>query len=382
MAKYLRPRRGKQATAVSQNIILKRGEVFFEVPTGGVGTGAGKIKMGDGTTAYDSLPYFLQQTTVDVASSVVAFTESSTTANATLLNEIASGATVKVLIGAIKKLLRNLDSSVTSLNNDLDSLSTSFQDGCNSIYDACVAKGVTPTTNSPDAIVTAIEQIYQTVLDRSVYTSWCMTAGLDREYEEITDITDADFQVLFQNTDAINFMINNSTLRTVILNNTTIALKAVTYSDTLTAMKANSAWRSAIASNTDLKTALRTCSVIQSKTISLSARGTSQGSYSSSKNSTVTLDYTNALLIAVDLKGVCRFDESATSSSMSVTAKVNDTQVASKSSDYGTHTSINISSITYPTFTDVVTSLYCYYKAGSYNTELSSSSGSAVFYYL
>ena len=58
MASYLRPRRGKKATATSNNIVLKRGEVFFEVPDTGVGTGMGKIKMGDGTTAYGSLPYF------------------------------------------------------------------------------------------------------------------------------------------------------------------------------------------------------------------------------------------------------------------------------------------------------------------------------------
>ena len=59
MASYLRPRRGKKTTAESQNIVLKRGEVFFESPTGGVGTGTGRIKVGDGTTAYTTLPYFI-----------------------------------------------------------------------------------------------------------------------------------------------------------------------------------------------------------------------------------------------------------------------------------------------------------------------------------
>ena len=119
MAGYLKPRRGKLATATSQNIVLKRGEVFFEVPTGGVGTGAGKIKMGDGTTAYSSLPYFLEPTVIDVAASTIAFTEASSTDNTTLLNAIASGAQLKTIIGNVKKLLRNLNSSVTQLNNDL-----------------------------------------------------------------------------------------------------------------------------------------------------------------------------------------------------------------------------------------------------------------------
>ena len=96
MASYLRPRRGKKATAESQNIILKKGEVFFEVPTGGVGKGIGKIKMGDGTTAYKSLPD-----------------------NAALLKKIVTGAKLNVITGAIKNLLSNLNTSVTQLNNDL-----------------------------------------------------------------------------------------------------------------------------------------------------------------------------------------------------------------------------------------------------------------------
>lgn len=120
MASYLRPRRGKRATAISQNIILKKGEVFFEVPDGGVGTGAGKIKMGDGTTTYQNLPYFYEPAVVDVASSTIAFEEATSTDNTTLLNAIASGAQTSTLMGNIKKLLRNLNTSVTSLNNDLE----------------------------------------------------------------------------------------------------------------------------------------------------------------------------------------------------------------------------------------------------------------------
>ena len=123
MAGFLRPRRGRRSTAESQAIILKRGEVFFECPDTGVGTGTGKIKVGDGTTAYADLPYFmdLSSVTTDVAGSAIAFTESTTTDNATLLSAISSGATLKTMISAIKKLLSNLDTSVTQLNNDLDS---------------------------------------------------------------------------------------------------------------------------------------------------------------------------------------------------------------------------------------------------------------------
>ena len=58
MASYLRPRRGRKSTAISQNIVLKRGEIFIEVPETGVGTGIGRIKVGDGTTAYPTHPAF------------------------------------------------------------------------------------------------------------------------------------------------------------------------------------------------------------------------------------------------------------------------------------------------------------------------------------
>ena len=120
MASYLRPRRGKKATAESQNIVLKKGEIFFEVPTGGVGKGIGKLKMGDGTTAYKNLPYFLEQrAATDVANSTIAFTATSETNNTTLLNKIANNAKLNVIIPAIKNLLSNLNNSVTQLNNDL-----------------------------------------------------------------------------------------------------------------------------------------------------------------------------------------------------------------------------------------------------------------------
>ena len=60
MTVYFKPRRGKKSTAISQDIVLKNGEIFFEVPEEGVGSGKGKLKMGDGVTSYSDLPYFLE----------------------------------------------------------------------------------------------------------------------------------------------------------------------------------------------------------------------------------------------------------------------------------------------------------------------------------
>lgn len=154
MAAYLRPRRGKKATAESQNIILKKGEVFFEAPDAGVGKGTGKIKVGDGTTAYTDLPYFLQQTAAtDVANSTISFTENSSTTISTLLSVIATGAKLNVIIGAINKLLNLYNTSITNLQ-------TSFQNGCSTIANAITANGVSTATNaSPNTMATNISTV-------------------------------------------------------------------------------------------------------------------------------------------------------------------------------------------------------------------------------
>ena len=110
MASYLRPRRGKKATAIAQltaSAPLKRGEVFFEVPNGGTGTGAGRIKMGDGSTAYESLPYFLEP--FDPDSATVGFTNATAaesdpyTTNATHANAIVPSANLKTIFTNLKQ---------------------------------------------------------------------------------------------------------------------------------------------------------------------------------------------------------------------------------------------------------------------------------------
>ena len=125
MASYLRPRRGKKATAESQAIVLKKGEVFFEIDANGISTGSsakacGKIKMGDGSTTYSNLGYF-----IDVDTSVIAFTDTATATAAaqgddyySQLNAIAPTATVKSIFGNVKSLLYKMATNLTELNND------------------------------------------------------------------------------------------------------------------------------------------------------------------------------------------------------------------------------------------------------------------------
>lgn len=115
MASYLRPKRGKKSTAIAQKLILKRGEVFFEVPNAGVGKGTGKIKIGDGTTVYEDLPYFLEEKVV--AEQTIQFTITTETDNNKLLNKVASGAKLNVIIASVRNLITNI---LNTLNNKAD----------------------------------------------------------------------------------------------------------------------------------------------------------------------------------------------------------------------------------------------------------------------
>ena len=136
MASYLRPRRGKKATAEAQNIILKRGEVFFETPTTGVGTGIGKIKIGDGTSTYSNLPYFLEQ-----GSQISVDTALSTSSTNPVQNKIVT-------------------TKINELDTTISSIQTSFQNGCSTIANAITANGVsTASTASPNTMATNINTV-------------------------------------------------------------------------------------------------------------------------------------------------------------------------------------------------------------------------------
>ena len=53
----LMPRRGTLYDWSTVNPVLEEGEFVIEVPDSGVGTGLSKMKIGDGVTPYNSLPY-------------------------------------------------------------------------------------------------------------------------------------------------------------------------------------------------------------------------------------------------------------------------------------------------------------------------------------
>ena len=132
---YLLPRRGTKGAAISDNIILQRGELYFEVPDTGIATGFGKIKMGDGSTAYSDLPYFLKQSIVDENEYFndemsIPFTDTSTVTNnnSELLLGVSSGNTTSNLFTNIKQLLYNFNSKIAYINTKLEALNNSKQD--------------------------------------------------------------------------------------------------------------------------------------------------------------------------------------------------------------------------------------------------------------
>ena len=174
MASYLRPRRGQKTTAETQAIVLKKGEVFFEIgnsgtPTTGANAKAfGKIKMGDGTSTYSNLGYF-----IDVDTTAVDWTDSTGTAtsaaqgadNYGLLNAITPTATIKSIFGSMKQLLFGLSTQVTSLNNDLSTINTQLS---GRVIASVTADGVITSGQMLDRLYSQISTLSRDDLKRTV----------------------------------------------------------------------------------------------------------------------------------------------------------------------------------------------------------------------
>ena len=154
MASYLKPRRGTASN--SSSIVLKSGEIFFEIGNSGTpttGSGAksfGKIKMGDGSTSYSNLGYF-----IDVDTTAVDWTDSTSTTSAAQgadnyqdLNAITPTATLKSILGNIKSLLFNHSTQITTINSKLSDL-----------YGWTFVKNITSTTGESVTIPNTANEI-------------------------------------------------------------------------------------------------------------------------------------------------------------------------------------------------------------------------------
>ena len=155
MAKYLRPRRGTLANADSQNLLLKKGELFFEYPVGSVGMAPAKLMIGNGITQYTSSNPVTTDTSGSSTNSFAPalvhpvlyrpkFTDSNCatsdwTFNAGTeaisnikpwVNTSNQGSLLPNIIGNIKQALCNHADSLTKLNNDfIDSNNPAYLTG-------------------------------------------------------------------------------------------------------------------------------------------------------------------------------------------------------------------------------------------------------------
>ena len=111
MAK-LKPRRGKDVDAA--DIVLARGEVFFGYTANGIGTGYGRIKMGNGTTKYLNLaPSF-----IEIPNGIgIGFTNSTTIDNNSLahLNNIIPSNNLVTIFTNLKQLLLNFNGNLNNV---------------------------------------------------------------------------------------------------------------------------------------------------------------------------------------------------------------------------------------------------------------------------
>jgi hypothetical protein len=121
MSKIFKPRRGKASTmnGTKSSTVLAAGEMFIELPDTGVGTGVCKMKMGDGVTAYGSLPYAMGG---DIATTEITGNindDTSSTATAALAN-VTTGKTLGSIIGSLRRACSLNAQAIATLNDDLD----------------------------------------------------------------------------------------------------------------------------------------------------------------------------------------------------------------------------------------------------------------------
>ena len=119
MSKIFKPRRGKASTmnGTKSSTVLAAGEMFIELPDTGVGTGVCKMKMGDGVTAYGSLPYAMGG---DIATTEITGNindDTSSTATAALAN-VTTGKTLGSIIGSLRRACSLNAQAIATLNDD------------------------------------------------------------------------------------------------------------------------------------------------------------------------------------------------------------------------------------------------------------------------
>ena len=166
----------KMNVGSGKNFILDEGEIFLEYPDTGVGSGKSKFKVGDGTSVYTDLPYAIGDTSTDP----ITFTQGSQQTAAAALAAVTSGGQLDGIVGNMKQAVHLCDEGINTINNEtIPNLQQNFQAGVNSIYDAVVAKGVTPASKSLSDVVAGINAIETKTIHTETYNATNRASNLD-----------------------------------------------------------------------------------------------------------------------------------------------------------------------------------------------------------
>lgn len=105
-----KPHRGIKSIMNNKgSTVLENGELFIEGQGSSMGSGKAKIKIGDGSTIYSSLPYAIGDTSTDP----INYTDSSSTISECLSN-ITSGAILNNIIASLRRAVYLLNSNYKS----------------------------------------------------------------------------------------------------------------------------------------------------------------------------------------------------------------------------------------------------------------------------
>lgn len=118
-----RPRRGTLSTMINPDIILRNGEMFFEIPEKGIGKGFCKVKIGDGITPYSQLPYSIDPSNCDVRdlpNEILVF-------NDTLTNDDIDPLLAKIKSNSkLSQIIENIRASLVWLKTNYNTLKQSY----------------------------------------------------------------------------------------------------------------------------------------------------------------------------------------------------------------------------------------------------------------
>lgn len=119
VTRVFRPRRGLAATmkGTKSSTVLSKGEFFVEYQGSEEGKCAIKIKMGDGTSTYNNLPYALGDSAVDT----VTFGNNSASTTDAALSSVVSGATLATIVSGLKQAIAVSGKKINNVVNIFDS---------------------------------------------------------------------------------------------------------------------------------------------------------------------------------------------------------------------------------------------------------------------